>query len=385
MATVCEEMVDGLGLSDGVVLLLTIAAVNSSPITDRIGVINGLSRVEHVAASDTLDVKGFVPVVEAAAITGTFSSSAARSSLVNERFASTQRAVAFMPLFVVEAASMAQAVTQASAPRLVESIAIADPASPFVVSALPLVEQVAVRDTAVIPLFQMLVEQAAFSDAAVARGVGRLGSVEQVDVANQLEPRLVSRLSSLEQVVAADIAAMTVFASIAVRDAAYMDDSVLMPFGYAWTANTENMAMSRYENWPFNSMAEVDGRLVALSPAGAYLLERGVDDDGESIPASMRGGMTDLGDGSLKRVSYAYMGYEGGKVSLTVGTTESGAEVSYTYSAMPRTATDPSAGRIKLGKGMRSRYWRFTIANEDGDDFMLFDMGVLIDGLSRKI
>lgn len=155
--------------------------------------------------------------------------------------------------------------------------------------------------------------------------------------------------------------------------------------GEAWTAGTDTFAMSRYTGYRFNSAAVIGGRLYAAGDAGIYALD-GATDVGAAVPASLVTGLSDFGDPSQKRVREVFVGYEAtGSLAMTVASTGSGTETAYTYSMPAKTAVDPTANRIKIGRGLRSRFWRFTLTNPSGDAFTITEARVEIDDLSRKL
>jgi hypothetical protein len=93
-----------------------------------------------------------------------------------------------------------------------------------------------------------------------------------------------------------------------------------------------------------------------------------------------------MGSSQIKRASYYYAGYESdGTLAVTVGCIPAGAEQSFTYTLPARHASDPTPGRAKLGRGMRSRYWRFTVENVEGSDFTIVDQRLIFESTSRRV
>lgn len=175
-----------------------------------------------------------------------------------------------------------------------------------------------------------------------------------------------------------------------VNDGAIVSDLLLGDGrGIAWTANLDTMAMSRYSNFRFNSLAEVDGFPLALGDDGAYLLT-GDDDAGTSIDWSVRGDLTDAIDTdqgprsapNMRRPLYLYAGYQG-QMTVVVGETSGGAEAEYRYDAPTNAAT--MGARTPLGHGIRSRYLRLSFENKGGAAINLNDASVLYTLLQRRI
>jgi len=166
--------------------------------------------------------------------------------------------------------------------------------------------------------------------------------------------------------------------SIVVYDAVYS----LNPAAVAWVVNTETGAPSYYLNYQFNAIVEYRGLLIAASPEGFYLLE-GDDDAGSDINAELATGMEDFDIKNLKRIDALYLGYTGGELELDVETQRAGNK--YTYTLEPRDADAPRNNRIKLGKGLKDRYWRFTLRNCLGSDFSIDDMEANVIPTNRRL
>jgi len=141
----------------------------------------------------------------------------------------------------------------------------------------------------------------------------------------------------------------------------------------AWVMNTENRALSRYTNYPFNSFAKVGGRYYAAASDGLHTLD-GDDDDGTPIAARLRLGLSAMGSRRLKRLPEAFVGYSSdGALWMHVITVneESGLKEAAIYRILERPATSPRESRWKLGKGIKAADFDFVIENVDGAAFDL--------------
>lgn len=149
----------------------------------------------------------------------------------------------------------------------------------------------------------------------------------------------------------------------------------------AWTMNSKSGALTNYDNYGFDSIAFHGGKLYATSPEG--LFEMGADDDdGRDINAISKGGFLDFGVEEKKRVSDIYVGYTGGELECDVETYDGPEEV-YTYEMEYRDADAPRNSRLKVGRGLSSRYWRFAFRNIGGADFQIHDVAVRT-GMSKR-
>lgn len=152
--------------------------------------------------------------------------------------------------------------------------------------------------------------------------------------------------------------------------------------------NTEGLQPSEYANWDFNSFARDGDTFYGAKEDGIYVLE-GDTDQGAQIAFYLKTGRTDFGSAQLKGIDAVYLGYNSsGDVRLKVITSENGLTQENWYalsSAYSGSGDAPDAGRVKTGKGLRSRYWAFEITNMGGADLSLYDMKLLPVIMKRKV
>ena len=133
----------------------------------------------------------------------------------------------------------------------------------------------------------------------------------------------------------------------------------------AWVMNTETFGLTNYENFRFNSMAGFGGEYYATDGDKIYRLG-GDTDAGTGISAEFSPGATDFGSEFLKRMERAYFGFRAdGEMVLKVVTDE---KVEDWY-ILEHTPAALGESRVKIGKGLEARYWRFRVANKAGQDF----------------
>ncbi|MCK5643399.1 MAG: hypothetical protein KAJ19_21495 [Gammaproteobacteria bacterium] len=151
----------------------------------------------------------------------------------------------------------------------------------------------------------------------------------------------------------------------------------------AWILNTQSGGITNYDNFGFTSLAFHSGTLYATSPEGVFELGAD-DDDGRSIDAVIKGGFLDFGTEEKKRMSDIYVGYTGGDLECDVETYDGPEEV-YTYEMEQRDAAAPRNNRLKVGRGLSSRYWRLAFRNIGGADFQIHDVAVEIAKSKRRL
>lgn len=132
--------------------------------------------------------------------------------------------------------------------------------------------------------------------------------------------------------------------------------------------NAVTNAVWEYGNYPFNSFCEFAGMYLAAGAEGVVQIETGDDDAGTPIDAVFSYGKLSLSGDNLSRLGSVYFGsMSSGDLQLTV-TTDGGQSADYQVSpigdGLQPTRTTP-------GKGLRGKYWQFTVANVDGCDFSI--------------
>ena len=150
--------------------------------------------------------------------------------------------------------------------------------------------------------------------------------------------------------------------------------------------NASLKGVTEFQNYEFNSLATLKGRLYGAGADGLYLLE-GPDDAGVGISALARTPLSRIAGGRKAHVDSAYLGYSaGGQMQMKVITTEAtGTKTSRVYELKAQTADTNRAGRIKLGKGLQSVYWAFELSNVLGADFTIDVVELHVLALSRRI
>jgi hypothetical protein len=146
--------------------------------------------------------------------------------------------------------------------------------------------------------------------------------------------------------------------------------------------HTETMALTTYSNYPFNSFATFNGVYLGAGPAGIFALS-GTDDAGVNIDASARVGSSDFSTSHVKRVDRVYVGYRtDGDMILRIFTDEIHVR-DYRLRATGRAGLH--GNHVRLGKGLRSRYWQFEVRNVDGADFQMNMIELEPTTLQRRV
>ena len=306
------------------------------------GTVVGLStRVVQVAsesavATSDMEVAAYNLVVEEATATSTLDA-ALPIVLCADEVTATAREVGL----VIKMGDVVQSVASASssvllgAQELVEVEATATSAAPFEVHASALVA-----------------EAADASDVVTASAVAQLLTTESAALSDTT-------------VTAAATSALAENSAVATDDALYKN-----PGAVAWVLNTETTAVSWYENFDFESITQTPDKVLGAGRDGIYLMS-GTTDAGDAIDARVTSGFYDFGEMQAKRLDALWFGYtSAGVFAVDVETYGSGYGP-YTYTLQQRDAVAPRNSRVTPGKGLRGRFWRFTLRNVAGADFTI--------------
>lgn len=146
--------------------------------------------------------------------------------------------------------------------------------------------------------------------------------------------------------------------------------------------NTVNGSITEYLNYPFNSFALLDGKMLGANENGLYLRE-GDDDDGTAITARIRTALQDFGDSLLKRLRACHLGIKVIGTMVVKSVDEAGTIQSTTSTAS--TSAGYETIRAKLGRGPKSRYWAIDVSNNDGEDFSIDTLELERTDTTRRI
>ena len=152
-----------------------------------------------------------------------------------------------------------------------------------------------------------------------------------------------------------------------------------------WSTNTYNLGHGTYTNIEALGLGRLGARMYAAMDDGLYRME-GDDDAGVPIDAEWTLGYEDFGNEAVKTQRVAYLGLTSdGPVELLVRVDHKGEEL-YIYSVeRPHEDAEAEAPmRVKLGRGLKGRYWQMGMRNVDGSFFNLERMGLGVWGSTRK-
>lgn len=150
-----------------------------------------------------------------------------------------------------------------------------------------------------------------------------------------------------------------------------------------YVMNAKHGAVTQYDAHNFNGYATQNGEEFASGPSGIYKLS-GDTDNGVEYNGSMRSGFLSLNEAQLSRLNEVLLAIRtDDTLILRVWTDE---EEYFDY-ALPAYNTDGFIRqmRVKLGKGLRSRYYRIEITGRNGARWDLDEMNIDSTALTRRV
>ena len=208
---------------------------------------------------------------------------------------------------------------------------------------------------------------------------------ERIAITDNLQSSIIFSQHITDQLIIRDMAKGSLTAKQYVQDHIFIDDRVLnQPTdGYAWTANADTWAMSRYDGYNYQDLAVIDGVLYGLGEDGVYRL-----DADTPVQGKLATGKIDLGRGQLVHPVAAYLEYElsGSTTQLQIGvsTTQSGTQQTYFYQLPSEKADYLTNGRVLFGRGLRGRHFSFEI-NISGEHGYINDLNIDLAATKRRV
>lgn len=198
-----------------------------------------------------------------------------------------------------------------------------------------------------------------------ARALAHAGIAEDVGIAASLTPKLLMSVVTREGVKVHPTDAIQMLFNPTMLEGVEMKAGYLGPDGSftTWVMNTRSGGVTEYQDYVFNSFAQMGNKYLGASADGLYEL-LGDDDAGDPIIARMKGGYMQFGGTQLSRLKEAYIAARGeGDWVLKIIT---GDDV-YNYAVSNR---NMRSTKFHMGKGQRARYFAFELISA-GQDFDL--------------
>lgn len=149
-----------------------------------------------------------------------------------------------------------------------------------------------------------------------------------------------------------------------------------------WVLNVGNDALTEYQNYDFTGYAYFNGKYYGSGPSGIFELA-GTDDAGTDIAWSFSTGLMDGKSPDLKRLEEVLLAMKfDGPVRLRVWTTD---DKYFDYNIPSLRPDEIQQVRAKLGKGLRSRYFRVQVSGVGNVAAEIISMQLPMQELRRRV
>ncbi len=189
---------------------------------------------------------------------------------------------------------------------------------------------------------------------------------DTLEITEEITPRFLLSAVASEELELSDEQVLQMLFQPHAREGIVLSGAYISPGGgfTAWSMNTRTAAVSEYDNFEYNSFAQIGNKYIGASADGLFELN-GDTDAGDDIVAQIKSGYLQFGGVHLSRLKAAYIGARGDGDFLLRIITGDGA--TYTYATSTR---DMHTAKVHMGKGQRARYFAFELVSA-GQDFDL--------------
>lgn len=252
------------------------------------------------------------------------------------------------------------------------------------ISRSAITETLKAQDSCVTRYSDFIEDHVTYSEQYTQRIKAKQRVIDTINISELLKQQRKSQEKINETLMAFDFNQGKNIAKQLVNDLVFIEDdsSKEKQYGYAWTANVDTWAMSRYQDYGFSELAVINGVLYGVSEDGVYQL-----DAKELIEAKLVTGQLDLGQGQLVHPLGAYLEYElsgNRKFEIGVSTTQSGTKQTYYYLLPTEKADYLTNGRVLFGRGLRGRHFAFEI-KISGEHGYINDLNIDVSATKRRV
>ncbi|MCG2572243.1 hypothetical protein LVY74_01560 [Acinetobacter sp. ME22] len=306
-------------------------------------------------------------IVDQCSITDTINDHLSRSDVITEQFTATD------------------VVLDQSRTIIVDQVHVADYDRSYKQANVTVKEKIHVTDRSIRVHADTVMDALRVSDTVNARVRATEAIREQAVISDQLQSSITFSQHITEKLIIHDVAKGSLTAKQYIQDHIFIDDLILNQptTGYAWTANADTWAMSRYDGYNYQDLAVIDGVLYGLGEDGVYRLNAEMP-----VQGKLTTGKIDLGRGQLVHPVAAYLEYElsgsSKQIQVGVGTTQSGVKQTYFYQLPTETADYLTNGRVLFGRGLRGRHFSFEI-NISGEHGYINDLNIDLAATKRRV
>lgn len=340
------------------------ASIYQEPLNPAIG--KAVTADETMQVTDAADVLMGSIITEYARLTESLGVGGRFSVAFNELVRLREQASAGVPVEITDTVGVLWALNVSQGATLAEKLGISEVLNyPFTFN-YSVADAIGAYDTLARFLNYDISETITASETmtALARHVAAVN--EGLTLTEDASPHFVLKLEVHDDAIFDDTFDLKMIYRPEVQDQITISAIFVDPSGgiTAWAVNTRTGAVTEYEDFSFNSFCRSGNHYLGATSDGLYILD-GADDAGSPTVSHLRSGYAQFGGSRFTGFAGAYLGMRGdGDIYLKLDT---GDGKTYTYKTVVQ---DQQTTKVRLGKGLRARYFAFELITE-GQDFDL--------------
>lgn len=274
------------------------------------------------------------------------------------------------------------AISTALAVFVAERLKLVDSVSSQGLFGLTIAEHLRIHDQVAKLLAGFLNDNLSVSESLVPVWMFSAAIAQNLSVHDTITPKLVISIQLGDTVDINDLVALQAILTATIIDGITMSVSFIDPGGgiTTWAVNTRTSAITEYQNYAFNSFAQMGHHFLGATSSGLYVLD-GTLDDTASVIARVKSGSAQFSGSRFTAIDAIYLGCrvsDGGKDWLLKLHAGDGRVYVYQFRPLNRRTT-----RIFTGKGLRARYFSWELITA-GEDFDLDDIEFVPIGSHRR-
>lgn len=284
------------------------------------------------------------------------------------------------PVTISEGFGIAQSETIQRAVSVLERLGVADATAGAAIYRMTLADVVRVSDALGRFFGVDIAEGFGILEALAGRKLAPATIAETIGLGDALNPTLLISVVMDESVEISAEFALCMLYDAQILEGVEVSALYLSPGGgfNTWVMNTRTGGVTEYDNFHFNSFAQLGHTYLAAADDGLYELV-GDTDAGADITARIKGGFLQFGGPQLSRLKAAYIAVRGaGDFVLKI---ETGEGDEYHYSV---TTQSMHTAKVHMGKGMRARYFSYELIST-GQDFDLDTLEFVPIVMQRRV
>lgn len=305
-------------------------------------------------------------LVEAVPLSSTLITKTTYNTILSQAVATAESLIQGQGVTVSDFAQMAYMATAAESARVIEALGLGGVISPTTTFGLTLEQAFSLSDSLRNFFSGDFSETVGIAPALTPAMLMSSTTSEGVGVGEAATPNFILKVTAADTIELTPTELLNGIYSGIVLEDMEIGAAYLSPGGgvTTWAVNAITGATTEYSGYDFNSFAGSGHKYLGASSSGLYALD-GDTDDGSDIIADLKSGFLQFTGSKFTQMGTAYLGTRG--AGDFVFRLETGDGKTYDYAVA---AKDMETTRIRMGKGLRTRYFSFELISA-GQDFDL--------------